>query len=45
MISGLNSDLTKMNDIRMLSEMHKGVQYYLFISFYTKPGAMKQFLL
>lgn len=28
----------------MLSEMHRGLQYYLLVNFYQKPGAVKQFL-
>jgi threonine dehydratase len=41
LISGSNNDLGRMQDIRMLSEMHKGLQYYLLINFFMKPGALK----
>jgi len=30
-----------MTDIRMFSDIHKGLQYYMFVNFYTRPGALK----
>lgn len=44
LISGSNNDLSRMTDIKMLSNMHKGKQYYLLISFFLKPGSLKLFL-
>lgn len=34
LLSGSNNDIEKMTDIRMLSEMHEGLQYYLLVNFY-----------
>ncbi|CAD8177297.1 unnamed protein product [Paramecium pentaurelia] len=45
LISGSNNDLGRMTDIRMLSEIHQGLQYYMFVNFFQKPGALKQFLI
>lgn len=42
-LSGSNNDIEKMTDIRMLSEMHEGLQYYLLVNFYQKPRALKEF--
>lgn len=44
LISGSNNDLGRMSDIRMFSDMQKGLQHYLFVNFFMKPGALKQFL-
>ncbi|CAD8168669.1 unnamed protein product [Paramecium octaurelia] len=45
LISGSNNDLGRMTDIRMLSEIQQGLQYYMFVNFFQKPGALKQFII
>ncbi|KAL4426558.1 hypothetical protein ABPG74_012318 [Tetrahymena malaccensis] len=44
-ISGSNNDLTRMTDIKILSRVEEGYQYYMLVDFYQKPGALKEFII
>lgn len=43
-LSGSNNDLTRMTEIKQLSNIQKGILHYLLIDFYKNPRAIKQFL-
>ena len=34
-----------MGDIKILSKVEEGYQYYMLVDFYQKPGALKEFIL
>lgn len=34
-----------MTDIKILSRVEEGYQYYMLVDFYQKPGALKEFII
>ncbi|EGR30481.1 threonine dehydratase, putative [Ichthyophthirius multifiliis] len=44
-ISGSNNDLSRLTDMKMLSQIEYGILHYMLVDFHQKPGSLREFIM